>query len=167
MVRPIFLDITEIFPLAVSLVVIGTVIASGPIVPTFQISPNSSPDSPPGHGTANVSTVNVSSTMTLDRGRFGANTFSVTSKPTKIRIEEVRGTPHLEYVLRIPRLDYATITFYPLSGRSGTVMDLAPKASEISPTLVTDHVYTGKLEIRLQANNFRTLHEGNVTIRTK
>lgn len=120
-----------------------------------------------GTGTANVSVEPMPATsVTLVRGRFGAENYHLDSPPGYATVGTVRGNPVLKLVLDVPELTYTDTTHYELHGREGERVRLAFTAYEHSPKRITEDEYGATLSVWLQeeSGQFTALYQERVTV---
>lgn len=150
-------------------VIVLTSVVSGPLVGAIDFTPTESAQlPPPGSGSASVRVASVpNDSIVLQRGAFGSGTYHFEAPPAILVAGTVRGNPYIEYLIRVPGIEYADITQYSLQKVRGSRLRLEFRPVEISPTRVTRKRYSGTLEIRLQSNDSRILYESSVTIHVR
>lgn len=145
-------------------VVIAVTVASGPLVGAVDLAHRTGPTVPPGRGTAAVHLVDAPRTATLEAGDFGSGTYHLVGSPARVRVGDVRGDPVLEYVVRVPGIGLTDVHEYHPRETPHRTVDLRYRPVEVSPRLVGNDTYAGTLEVRLQADDYRLLYEGDLTV---
>jgi hypothetical protein len=145
-----------------------TAVLSGPLVDGIDFTRASEiPEAGAGTGTAEVSVESVPDVVVLERGDFGAGTYHMTAPDAVVRVGEVTGNPHLEYVIEIPAIDYVEGRIIGLHDAEGERLHLAVRPVEIGPRIVTGASYNGTISIRLQSDRTRVLYEAPIRIEVK
>lgn len=151
---------------ATVLIVLATVILSGPLVPYVDFTPAAA--STPTHGpdSASISVVSTpADDFRIAPARFGAGVY-LYSAPMTVHVERVAGSPTLIYELRIDELGFNVASLAFLSeSTAGTDQVLQIERSTIEPERITQSSYAGEIELRLRAGNeTRVIHQQNVTV---
>lgn len=142
-----------------------TALVSGPLVGGVDFTRAADdPTAPAGTGTAEVSVESVPETVVLDRGDFGAGTYHMQAEDAIVRVGDVTGNPHLEYIVEIPALDYVEGRIIRLHDAQGDRMHLAVRPVEIGPRIVREDAYEGTISVRLQSDRNRVLYEAQIRI---
>lgn len=118
----------------------------------------------PRTGSATVEVLSTPETVTLERTRFGAGTYRLSSPPAVVQVHEVRGTPELTYTIDVPGLQLAEVAHYPLARKTGR-QRLAFDPVEISPKRVEADRYQATVAVWLRTGDrYRTLAQTRVTV---
>jgi len=131
---------------AVSTLIVGVTLLSGPLVPGVTLA--SEPE-PVAFETGNVSisTVEMSGDVTLEGGNYGAASYYLDAPPVRVHFSKLTGRPTLVYELTIEELGYSRTTNHFLDESTGDAYEL---------TLASDTFTDGEIE--------REQYNGTVTI---
>jgi hypothetical protein len=95
--------------------------------------------------------------VTLDRGEFGNEVYSLNVPDVTIRAPLVRGTPRVTYQIRIRELRYSRVTSYFLgSDQQGETITLDVQSDTIERGEVTEPQYRGELIVTVHDSDGAT-----------
>lgn len=148
---------------AVAVIVLGT-LASGPL----DLTTPRREAADLGEGSVDVASVTLPETVTLQRGRYGADGYYLQVPEATVEFERVTGGPVVGYTLAVPELDYTRQTAYFLDdGTTGSV-SYGIEADTFPPEEIEQSAYDGKLRLVVRSNGSeRVLKERNVTVRVR
>ncbi len=115
-------------------------------------------------GTASAEVVEPPGDLSLERGEFGAGTYTVSGKPSVVAVDRVAGCPRLLYRLRVPALQFETRQVRFLDAGQTGELTLPPPAGSVGPDRVDRETYEGTVTIELEGDGRRVLYRTNVTI---
>lgn len=141
--------------------------ASGPLVGAVDLSTEPGGSAPPGTGSADATVNEVPETVFLEEANFGAGTYHLSGPSARVTVGTVSGNPLLEYVIHIPALDFTDIKTFELRKTPERSLSLTFRPVEISPKEIDQDEYDGRIEVRLQSDEFAILYEEAVTVEVR
>lgn len=145
---------------------LSVAIVSGPLVDGVDLTPEAGSD----HlvcdlGTATVSVEDPpSDRVTIERERFGAETYAITADDAIVSVEGVDGCPRLVYRIQVPELGVDTRQMYFLEGIDEEELTISAPVHRFDPDEIQQETYRGTVSLELQGEQNRVLYESNVTV---
>lgn len=148
---------------AVAVILLGT-LASGPL----DLTDPRREETDLGEGSVDVTSVTLPETVTLQRGRYGADGYYLQVPEATVEFERVTGGPVVGYTLEIPELSYTRQTAYFLNdGTTGSV-SYGIEKDTFAPREIQKPAYRGELRLVVRSNGTeRVLKQRNVTVRVR
>lgn len=149
---------------AIACIVAATVV-SGPFVGAVDLS------RPPDAGfltcqggSANAEVVDPPGDLSLERGEFGAGTYTFDGDPAVVEVDNVTGCPRLLYRIEVPALQFETRQVRFLEAGQAGELAIPPPDGSLAPATVDRETYEATVTVELEGDERKVLYRTNVTI---
>jgi hypothetical protein len=147
-------------------VILGTVLASGPLVQAVDFTAQPADVTDVGSAEASISILDPpEDTFRIALGRFGSEHY-LYAPPISVSIDEVRGDPLLVYEVAVRGLGYnfAELLFLSESD-AGRVVNIEMQRSAVDIEDLSQRTYPGVVTVRLRGEvEARVVFQRNVTV---
>jgi|GEM_PF-971136 len=131
---------------AVSALILGVTLLSGPLVPGVTLATEPEPVALES-GNVTVSTVEMPDEVTLEKGSYGAASYYLNAPPVRIQFSNRTGRPTLVYELTIEELRYTRTTNHFLDDSTGDTYELTLASDTFTDAEIECERYNGTVTV--------------------
>lgn len=148
--------------------ILAVVVASGPLVPVDLVGER--PDAPDGNapavsGNASILVLDEPGPVTLERGRFGAGTYTFSGTGVTLQVDDVSGHPVVGYELSIDALGFTGSRLFFLNrSHAGSTITLSIERGNFPRGDLANESYSGRVTVRVRGAEERVVGVWNVGI---
>jgi len=161
---PVLMERTRRVVAAVSALIVGITLLSGPLVPGVTLASEPEPVALET-GNLTVSMVEMSGDVTLESGSYGAASYYLNAPPVRVHFTNQTGKPTLVYELTIEELGYSRTTNHFLDESAGDAYELSLASDTFTDGEIEREQYTGTVTIsKRDGSGHGVVATRNVTI---
>jgi len=158
------MDVTRGVVVAVTLVIVGVTLLSGPLVPGVTLASEPEPLTLET-GTVTVSDVQLPANVTLEKGAYGAANYYLDVPPATVRLSSLDGNPTLVYRFAIDELGYTRTTNHFLNDDTGETYELTLASDTFQAGEINSERYDGTLSVsKRDGEGHAEIASRNVTV---
>lgn len=143
---PVSMDRTRSVVVAVTTVIVGITLLSGPLVPGVTLASEPEPVAVET-GTVTVSEVELPDEAALEGGSYGAANYYLRAPPVTVQFATLEGRPSLVYTLSIDELGYTRTTNHFLDDSTGETYELTLASDTFKNAEIQQERYTGTVTV--------------------
>ena len=161
------MDLSRVAVYATVAFILGTAVASGPLVSAVSVPEGGLTGPEPGTGDATVTVVSGPSDAAIERGEFDTGAYYLDPPTLAVDLEAVSGQPVLTYSVSVDGLQTSSAVYF-VTGEDSGRMELTVDEEAFDPDEITESEYTGEVRLVLRGSNTeQTIYREPITVQVR